>query len=317
MDGRLEVEQLMDSIRTIGFLSVDRMVVVSLPQENTFKVIEGNRRLGAIKSLLEMHETGEIDIEPGVLNTLSEIAVLVLEEDDPGKQEHLARVLQGVRHVSSIKPWGPYQQAQVIMMMLHEGRDIKEVREILGLSARRVNTLRRCYSALQQMKNDADYGDNARPNLFSFFEEMFKSAKLYKDWLDWDDEAGVFGNEHNRKMVYCWMVGEEVDGERQPPRISDSKEIRKLSSLIEDTVQFQRFCDITSLSIDDAVRGVVAQTQINWRPIVTENLAMLLKLPAADLQDAQESDLELLTSTRDLCNRHLEMIQAFRERRQN
>ena len=52
LDERFEVKQLKDSIRTIGFLTIDRLVVTPLPQDGTFVVIEGNRRLGAVKSLL-------------------------------------------------------------------------------------------------------------------------------------------------------------------------------------------------------------------------------------------------------------------------
>jgi len=113
----------MDSIRTIGFLTVDRLVVVPLPQEGKYKVIEGNRRLGAIKTLLDDKEAGEIDIDEKIFATLTKLPVLLLEEPDKTKCEHLGRVLQGVRHVSSIRSWGPYQQAQLIVMMLKEGRD--------------------------------------------------------------------------------------------------------------------------------------------------------------------------------------------------
>ena len=118
LDQRLEVQQLMDSIRTIGFITVDRLVVVPLPHEGKYKVIEGNRRLGAIKSLLDDSDAGEIDIPESVLPTLKNMPVLVLEESDKEKCEHLGRVLQGVRHVSSIRAWGPYQQAQLVVMML-------------------------------------------------------------------------------------------------------------------------------------------------------------------------------------------------------
>src|SRR5438552_2908329 len=59
LDERFEVKQLKDSMRSIGFLTIDRLVVTSLPRAGTFLVIEGNRRLGAIKSLLEDDRNGE------------------------------------------------------------------------------------------------------------------------------------------------------------------------------------------------------------------------------------------------------------------
>jgi hypothetical protein len=44
LDDRFEVTQLKDSIRTIGFLPVDRLVVTRLPLAGKYVVIEGNRR---------------------------------------------------------------------------------------------------------------------------------------------------------------------------------------------------------------------------------------------------------------------------------
>src|ERR1019366_3056726 len=122
LDDRFEVAQLKDSIRTIGFLTVDRLVVTPLSKDK-YVVIEGNRRLGAIKSLLEDHRNGEADLAGEVQGSLREIPVLVIDEPELAKREHFARVLQGVRHVAGIRPWGPYQQAQVVALMLDDGKD--------------------------------------------------------------------------------------------------------------------------------------------------------------------------------------------------
>jgi hypothetical protein len=74
--------------------------------DNRYVVIEGNRRLAAIKSLLEDHKNGEADLTEVVQASIREIPVLVIDEPELAKREHFARVLQGVRHLSSIRPWG-------------------------------------------------------------------------------------------------------------------------------------------------------------------------------------------------------------------
>ena len=86
---RFEVKQLKDSIRTIGFLTIDRLVVTPLPQDGKFVVIEGNRRLGAVKALLEDHRNGQENLGPEILSSLQKISVLLLEEPDCAKREHL------------------------------------------------------------------------------------------------------------------------------------------------------------------------------------------------------------------------------------
>ena len=150
LEERFEVTQLKDSIRTIGFLTVDRLVVTPL-SANKYVVIEGNRRLAASKSLLEDHKNGEADLSEAVQTSLREIPVLVIDEPELAKREHFARVLQGVRHLSGIRPWGPYQQAQVVALMLDDGKDQAEICEVLGLPKRRINILRRSFRALEQL----------------------------------------------------------------------------------------------------------------------------------------------------------------------
>lgn len=309
LDDRFEVVQLKDSIRTIGFLTVDRLVVTPL-SEGKYVVIEGNRRLGAIKSLLEDHRNGEADLAEAVQASLREIPVLVIDEPELAKREHFARILQGVRHVAGIRPWGPYQQAQVVALMLDDGKDQAEICEVLGLPKRRINILRRCFRALEQMRKDDDYGDKAKPALFSAFDETFKLPKLRDDWLEWDDENGCFLKEHERKLLYSWLVGaEDEDGNKYPPKINDPKEIRKLPQLMNDAVRFKQFCENPPLGLDEAMQGVVGpKPAIPWREYVQNLLSILNQVPAVDLESANEADEALLKHVRELCDRHLRFL---------
>jgi len=196
-------------------------------------------------------------------------------------------------------------------MMLDEGRTHLEVKEILGINGRRLNILWRCYKALKQMKNDSEYGEFATPKKFSFFDEIFKLPKLYKEWLEWDDNLGYFKNGHNIKIMYGFIVGEEIDGERKEPKIADPKDVRKLSNLMEDTVQFNRFCQTSDLGLEDALRGVVVKPQIDWRLLLSNNLNALTQLPATDLQEATQADINLLEKIKSLCENHLKMIWSY------
>jgi hypothetical protein len=311
LDDRFEVDQLKDSIRTIGFLTVDRLVVAPLPQEGKYVVTEGNRRLGAIKSLLQDHKNGEADLSPDVLESMRIIPVLIIDELEEAKQEHIARVLQGVRHVSGIRPWGPYQQAQVVAMMIDDGREQTEICEVLGLQKRRINILRRCFYALDQMRRDDDYGDKAKPPLFSHFDEAFRLPTL-REWLDWDDERNLCMNEEHRKLFYSWLVGSEDDeGFKHRAKITDPKEIRRLPQLMTDAVLFRRFCDNPALSLDEAMQGVPApKSAIQWRDFLGNLVSILNQVPAVDLENATKQDEELLVRAQEICNRHLKIVKS-------
>lgn len=309
LDERFEVKQLKDSIRAIGFLMIDRLVATPLPDIGKYVVIEGNRRLGAVKSLIKDHANGEVDLSPELQKSLSKLSLLVLDEPDAAKRDHLARTLQGVRHVSGIRPWGPYQQAQIVAMMLDDNRGQSEICEILGLPKKRINSLRRCFYALKQMRGDDDYGDEAKPSLFSHFDDIFKLPRL-RDWLEWDDDRNLFLNEEHRKLLYSWFVGTEDDsGHRQAAKILDHKEIRKLPQLMDDAIQFKRFCESPTLRLDEAMEGVVApRPEIQWQSYVAQLINILNRIPAVDLEHATTEDKELLVKAQNLCTDHLKII---------
>ena len=312
LDEKFEVKLLKDSISDIGFLSVDRLVVTPLPTSGKYLVVEGNRRLAAIKSLLQDDASGEAQLSSKVKDTLSRFPVAVISAEDQEQRDYVARVMQGVRHLAGIKPWGPYQQGMIVALMLDDGRDLSEVCDTLGLTSRRANQLRRAYYAMQQMKQDDDFGEYVKPSFFSYFDEVFKAAKV-RDWLEWDDEKNFFSNAENRKQLYTWIVGEEVNGEAQPPKIVDPKEIRDLRDLMEDPVQFKRFCETPNLSISDAAKGITRQTTIDWRGILATNLAVLNQIPAVDLGKASNEDVELLKKLLQICQTELTMVDTLRK----
>jgi hypothetical protein len=296
-----DIKQLKDSISNIGFLRVDRLVVLPLPQEGTFVVVEGNRRLAAVKSLLNEHNSGEITIEQDIRSSLESLPVVVLDSADGGNRDHAARVLQGVRHVARVRDWGPYQQAQLIAIMIEDGKEPNEIKEVLGLSMQRLNQLRRGYNALKQMREDSDFEEYASPRLFSYFDEALKRPKV-REWMQWNAESLCFLDEANRRKFYELITGEDQDGQRLPPRLSDPKEIRDLGELMEDPVRFRQFLETPTLSLQDAIRGVVVpERKVDWRGGIAQLINMIRQIPAVDLVNAREEDLKLLENVQNLC----------------
>ena len=313
LDDRFEVQQLQDSIRSIGFLTVDRIVAVELPEPGKFMVIEGNRRLAAIKAVLEDHAAGELDLEPEVMDSLTSIPLMIIDDPNPQTRNFTARVLQGVRHVASVKPWGPYQQAQLVGLMLDEGEGVAEIKETLGLTAARINSLRRVYYAREQMRGDSEFGELAKPGLFSNFEEALKLPKI-RAWLEWDDDLNKALNTEHRQMLYGWFVGVEDEGVRLPAKIIDAKDIRKLPALLDNPVAFQRFVEDPKLSLSDAARssGIDDAPHLDWRALILSNVVTLENVPALDLRDATDEDVELLNRVKSTVDALLKQLEFAR-----
>jgi hypothetical protein len=103
-----DVRELRDTIKTLGFLPMDRIVVRSWNGDDAkFVVIEGNRRLTALRWLLELHREGKETLNSEQLEQFTTLEALLL--DASASIDEASIVLPGLRHVSGLKVWGPYQ----------------------------------------------------------------------------------------------------------------------------------------------------------------------------------------------------------------
>ncbi len=314
MNPRFEVEQLKESVESIGFLPIDRLVVVELPEQGRYKVVEGNRRLAALKALYSEHVAHETTLAPHVLDSIATVPVLVIDAPDNQLRDHYARIYQGVRHLASVRSWGPYQQAQLVGLMLEEGKSLQDIKEVLGMSKQRITSLRRVYYAMAQMQEDDEYAEYVKPNLFSHFEEALGRPDVRK-WLEWDDNGSRANSSEHLSLLYSWIVGPEVDGSRLDPKVNDAKDFRFLPAVLGNARQWARFLEEPHLSLRDAARGVTtAEPEIDWRSLLDGNLATLRKVPAVEIARATDSDIELLASVRSLCDELLETIDDRRAR---
>src|SRR5205823_8872202 len=75
-----------------------------------YVVLEGNRRVASVKTLLDQLKKEELDASEAVKRSLEKLPTVVYYGDD----EDIAWLVQGLRHISAIKRWDPIQQARFI-----------------------------------------------------------------------------------------------------------------------------------------------------------------------------------------------------------
>jgi hypothetical protein len=312
MEDRFEVDQLMQSLEKVGFLKVDRLVVIDLPAPDSYLVVEGNRRLAAAKSLLAQVHAGEVDLAPAIASTITKLEVLVIEGGTPEEQEEHARTLQGIRHIAGIKPWGAYQQAQAVGQMIDEGMSSSAIRSALGLTAQRFNLLRAVYFGMKQMRADPDFSDMGKPELFSHFVEALNRPAI-KQWLGWDPEKGEMTDDDARHEFYRLIVGmENEEGERQTPKVIDAKDFRLLPKIMEDESYFQSFLNNANMSLQDAYRAFSPSPDPlpDWKSILKRDISTLNNnIPHSAIADAGEDEIAILEELRKLCAKFLKDIE--------
>lgn len=190
LKGEESLVQLKNSFMTNGFIPVERLVVRPYPYvEDRYLVLEGNRRLAALRWIADDYEAG-VDIPESLLATMDAIPVIVVvDEADPAFYESL----MGVRHVSGIRQWGGYQRAKLVVTLKDDHNlSSAEVADRLGMTAHEVNRRYRAFKALQQMQDDENFGDYATSNMYPLFHEAV-SLPVVRQTLDWDEGEGYSG----------------------------------------------------------------------------------------------------------------------------
>ncbi|MFH0989176.1 MAG: hypothetical protein V1799_04070 [bacterium] len=304
--GNFEVTELRDTIKTLGFLPMDRIVVRPWhgnPDAQKFVVIEGNRRISALKWLIELHETGRETFDDEQIINFTDLEVLVL--DDNQAPDSAKWILPGLRHVSGIKEWGAYQKARTVHVLREAGVGPQEAGQSLGLSTRTANQLWRSYLALEQMQADDEFSEYAIPRKYSYFEEVFKRANV-REWLSWSDNERRFTNASHLREFYSWMVGEpDDDGELGDPKLPEAKSVRSLGIFIDDEVAMALFRSQGG-TIERALGRFEAEHQEDWQPTIIQAQAVLATLSPDSLRSLSEEDIAALTSLKNRIERVFE-----------
>ncbi|HMG88185.1 MAG TPA: ParB/Srx family N-terminal domain-containing protein [Terracidiphilus sp.] len=301
-----DVSELKDTIKTLGFLPMDRMVVRRwrgnpTGTDDKYVVIEGNRRLTALRWLISLHEIGKENFSAEQLNNFTNLECLLL--DDEAAPSTASLILPGLRHVSGIKEWGPYQKAKAVYALRKSGLSSQDAAQSLGLSTRAANSAYKCYLALEQMKNDEEYGEHAVPRMYSYFEEVFKRPNV-RTWLSWSDDDEGFTEEERVKEFYSWIIPGD-DG--QSPKLPEAKSVRELSEILSDD-SAMNILRSPEGSLSRAVLRFEVDHPEDWYPKVAAAASAVNSLTPDKLRSLDQSTLSSLVELKD------KITQALKDR---
>ncbi len=293
---RFEVSELRDTIKTIGFLPMDKIVVRKWkanpnPENNKYVVVEGNRRVTALRWLIDLHNSARETFTEEQLKNFTEIEVLLLDQDSA--PDSAIWILPGLRHVSGIKEWGPYQKARAVFILRESGSSAQEAAQSLGLSTRSANQLWRSYLALEQMRSDEEFGEYAEPKMYSYFEEIFKKPDV-RIWLGWDDNERQFTDSARLREMYSWIIGEPDDeGNLRDPKLPEAKSIRELSAILNDDAALSVFRSPNG-TLARALARYEADHPEDWQPIINKAELILANLSPDTLRSLSDEEVLVL-----------------------
>lgn len=262
------VKDLLSSFKSNGFLNVDVIQLKDLG-DNHFLVLEGNRRVTALKILQEDYQAG-LDI--GKLNpeTFKKVPSEIYQ--DQNESEHL--IIMGLKHISGNKKWPAINQAKLIHDYL-EPHWLKEqyyseesnLCQSLGITKAKLRSSQRAYHLILQYKA-SDYGDQFESDMYYTFAEITKKPAI-KKWIEWDDSSYKAQNEENILRLFSWLSEkeeiedldeDEIDENRKyPPIITKYREVQDLAKFIANEEALEAMESSGSVARGLLVSGSIEQ----------------------------------------------------------
>ena len=236
-----------ENIESGGFWTHEALLVVKeeLYGEQQFVVVEGNRRLAALKylqlaingakvsrkwsSLVENLKEGELEKFKELFNRIPYIQA--------DSREDIEAFL-GFRHVTGIKQWNPEEKAQYIAWLIeNRGMTYEKVMRKIGSKTRTVREHYISYQLLLQIESDVeDFSPEYAEDRFSVMYLTLKKRGVQKYLqIDITAEPEVakrpVPEDHlkNLENFALWLFGNA----KRPPLFPDSRQADDFNTILE------------------------------------------------------------------------------------
>ena len=231
------VDELALSIASNGYFEHEPLFVA--PEHGKVVVVEGNRRLAAVRLLVDGRlraQVGATDLPRITAARRRELATLPVIEC--ARQDIWQYV--GFKHVNGPQPWQSYAKAQYVAWVHNElGEELDEIARQIG---DRHTTVRRLYRGLMVLRQAEESG---RFNLDDRWKKHFSFSHLYtgldyqniQELLGIDNENSFRPNPIPKKRLdalgdLClWLYGQKST-DTQPLVQSQNPDLRRLDSAI-------------------------------------------------------------------------------------
>jgi hypothetical protein len=303
-----KIEELENSIVQNGWWPVDYIFVKKLNEQGHFLVLEGNRRVTALRNLLNYP-----DIKPELRDKISKIEVMEII-DDISEEELKKKItyLLGVRHHGSLKTWTPFAQAHNILKRYLELKDISnedfrwdssvgsQVADALSISTIEVENRLKVYKSMEQLSQETDLKEaedrNAgiKDRYYSVCSEILLSNKAsLKNYISQDQATFLLSRDSlDRLKNLCHF--DQVARKGAP--INNPQEWRSLAKILdeEDPVRRQDMLDQVESgeklqpSIVYAERSAELQ-KLRWDTWLTSALAIMKNVNFGDDISSEEA----------------------------
>lgn len=247
--------ELMKSIAETGYSNAEPLLVVYDENDNKYTVVEGNRRLTALK-LLKSPELAKVrkdsvrEIVAEAKFIPEEVPVIIYD-----KREDILDYL-GYRHITGVKDWGPLEKARYLEQLyyIHNGEQNKgtiysKLAKMIGSKVNYVYKLHQALKLYDKANDEAYYGAEISEEQISF--SLITTALGYNEIVDFlglnDSQNDILENlnEKNYEKLFLWLF------DKKSQKVFDSRQISSLAEIVAKPVALAKLEN--GSSIEEAV----------------------------------------------------------------
>ncbi len=184
------IKDLMDSFTKVGYVPIDKIVIKEIGKGN-YVVIEGNRRISALKTLRTQHDNGKVTLDEELLSDMDRLPAMELQTEGLEESEisHRISVLLGIRHHGSLLEWSALPKAFNIFktyssvipqqeVFKEEGPRINQVAAILSIKKGEVKEGLISYVTFKQLQKELE---GVKDRHFSLIKAVVTNPKLTRN----------------------------------------------------------------------------------------------------------------------------------------
>jgi len=223
-----QLDELKHSILTNGYVPMERIIVVPYEEKpGFFLIVEGNRRVAALKSILREEKEGVTVLNTEQRASFSKVPCAVLKSSGDTLR-HAERVIMGIRHIAGPREWGAYQQALLVSELKDdEGLEFREIGEMLGISSVEAARRYRAIVALKFMEEDDLFSKKAEPAFYRLFHELISLPEV-RSKFGWSAEKNSFTDRNKAREFFELICS---DG-KNDAKLQTFGDVRKLKFVI-------------------------------------------------------------------------------------
>lgn len=213
-----------------GYFWEEPMVAVREPlaelkNRKVLLVIEGNRRLAALKII---ESNPDLYPDDNARKRLRRVPVLVRDE----RKETLAFV--GFRHITGIVPWESAAKAQYAHNLVTKGLSLEEIAQTIGDKTRDIARWVRTQSLVEHAREQGLLESDAAKSFYFSYLLTSTDAPATKRWLELvsDDKTGLVTSVNGARLgeLWSWLYGSKA--REVAAVIPESRQIHKLNKVI-------------------------------------------------------------------------------------